>query len=197
MVTRPCKLAGMNAIFDLPELRARVRTWTVEEYEKLGDDPAFRRTELIRGTIVNKMSKGPLHSTILADLYLWLVRTLAPGWYVRQEQPLRLTDSMPEPDIAVVHGTSKDFATRHPATAVLVVEVADSSIAADREKAALYAEAGVGEYWIVLAGAGQVEVYRRPEGGEYRERRTYARGEEIGGVVVLDGGSVATDALFA
>ena len=187
----------MNAIFDLPELRARVRLWTVAEYEKLGDDPAFRRTELIRGTIVNKMSKSPLHSIIATHINSWLVRTLAPEWYVRKEEPLRLSDSMPEPDIAVVRGTPKDFATRHPATAALVVEVAVSSVTPDRENAALYAEAGVAEYWIVLAEAGQVEVYRRPEGGVYLERRTYGRGEVIEAVEVTGGGPVAVETLFA
>ena len=185
----------MNAIFDLPELRTRVRLWTVAEYEKLGDDPAFRHTELIRGTIVNKMSKSTLHSTVSTRLNNFLLRTLGSAWLVRKEEPLGLADSMPEPDVAVVRGTLEDFATRHPATAALVVEVAVSSVTPDRENAALYAEAGVPEYWIVLAEAGQVEVYRRPEGGTYLEKRTYRRGEVIEAVGVT-GGAVAVETLF-
>ncbi|MBX3745525.1 MAG: Uma2 family endonuclease [Verrucomicrobiae bacterium] len=39
--------------------------------------------------------------------------------------------------------------------------------------AALYAEAGVNEYWIVLGATRQIEVYRRPEGGSYRERAIF------------------------
>ncbi len=70
------------------------------------------------------------------------------------------------------------------------------SLAADREKAALYAEAKVGEYRIVLAEAEQVEVYRRLEAGAYRERRLHGRGETIEAVGVT-GGSVAVDVLFA
>ena len=134
----------MSAILDLPEMRERVRRWTVAEYEKLGDDPAFRRTELIRGIIVNKMSKSPLHSTVTTRLYVFLLRTLRQEFVARQEEPLRLVDSMPEPDVSVMRGTPDDFGTRHPATAALVVEVAVSSVAPDRENAALYAEAGVG-----------------------------------------------------
>ena len=111
----------MTTILDLPDIRERVHVWTVAEYEKLGDDPAFRRTELIRGMIVNKMSKSPLHSTVTTRFYAWLLRRLPPEFCARQEQPLRLADSMPEPDISVLRGSLNDFADRHPTTAVLVV----------------------------------------------------------------------------
>ena len=185
----------MSGILDLPEMRARVRRWTVAEYEKLGDDPAFRRTELIRGIIVNKMSKSPLHSTITTRLYIFLLQVLRHGFVARQEQPLRLMDSMPEPDISVMRGTLAEFATRHPATADLVVEVAVSSVAPDRENASLYAEAEVREYWIVLGEAEQVEVYRQPVEGIYQERRTYARNEVIEGTEVI-GGTFVVETLF-
>ena len=97
-------------------MRARVRRWTVEEYEKLGDDPAFRRTELIRGLIVNKMSKPPPHSNATTRFYVFLVRHMRPEFVVRQEQPLRLRDSMPEPDSSVVRGSLSDFDIRHSST---------------------------------------------------------------------------------
>ena len=186
----------MHAILDLPEMRERVRRWTVPEYEKLGDDPAFRRTELIRGFIINKMSKSPLHSTLTTKLFVFLLRALKPEFVVRQEQPLRFADSMPEPDVSVMRGTLNDFDERHPATAELVVEVAVSSVAPDRENASLYAEAGVAEYWIVLGATEQVEVYRQPVDDVYQERRTYGRGEVIEGVSVTTQG-VPVDALFA
>src|SRR5436305_1160294 len=125
----------MATILDLPEIRERVRRWTVAEYEKLGDDPAFRRSELIRGIIIEKVSKSPLHSTLTTRIYLFLVSMLRPGFVARKEEPLRLKDSMPEPDISVMRGTLTDFATEHPTTAELIVEVAVSSIAPDRENA--------------------------------------------------------------
>ncbi len=79
-----------------------------------------------------------------------------------------------------------------PTTAELVVEVAVTSLVLDREKAAIHGEAGVGEYWIILAEAGQVEAYRRPTDGVYQTRRLYGREE----VSVIDG-PVAVAALFA
>ena len=186
----------MDAILHLPEMRARVRRWTVVEYEKLGDDPAFRRTELIRGLIVNKMSKSPLHSNAATRFYVFLVRAMRPEFVAQQGEPLRLADSMPEPDFSVMRGTLSDFDTRHPSMAELVVEVAVSSVASDRENASLYAEAGVTQYWIVLGETEQVEVYRRPVDGVYQERRTYGRGEQIENVNVV-GGSVPVDTFFA
>jgi Uma2 family endonuclease len=92
---------------------------------------------------------------------------------------LTLADSEPLPDLAVIAGKSADFDDRHPSTAELVVEVAVTTVEADREKAAIYAEAGVKEYWIVLPAEQQVEVYRGPSGGHYRDRGVFRQGEEI------------------
>ncbi len=141
--------------------------------------------------------KTPLHDYLTESIAALLQSVLRPGWSVRQEKSLLLADSVPEPDVAVVRGALAEFRDRHPTTAELVVEVAVTSLAADREKAAVYAEAGVGEYWIVLAEAGQVEVYRQPQAGVYRLRRIYARGETMEEVAALGGGAVAVDALFA
>jgi Uma2 family endonuclease len=86
-----------------------------------------------------------------------------------KEEPLKLRDSEPEPDISITRGGERDFVKAHPTTAELVVGVAVSSPALDREDASLYAEAGVSEYWIVLGNQRQVEVYRRPANGRYQE----------------------------
>jgi Uma2 family endonuclease len=81
-----------------------------------------------------------------------------------------LTDSEPEPDLAVVAGTIDDFRTEHPATARLVIEVAVSSEDLDREKTSLYAEAGVGEYWLVLVEKKVVERFSEPTAAGYANR---------------------------
>ena len=170
----------MAAILDLPEVRARVTRWSVEDYEHLTDLGVLpRRAELLRGLIVEKMLKSPLHNFLTNRIAKDLLRRARPGLDVRQESSLRCTDSVPEPDVSVVHGREEDFRTRHPTTAELVMEVTISSVALDRENASLYAEAGVTEYWIVLGETEQVETYRRPEIGVYQEQRTYSREEAI------------------
>jgi Uma2 family endonuclease len=170
----------MSAILELPEVRNRVSPLTVEEYHRLGEyNEHGRRIELIRGIVIEKMSKSPLHAALAKRLYDLIARMLPHGLVVRREDPLTLADSEPEPDIAVVRGREAEFFQVHPATAELVVEVAVSSPALDRENASLYAEAGVKEYWIVLGPERRIEVYRRPENGRYLEMRAVGAEETI------------------
>src|SRR6266853_6459564 len=162
----------MSAILEIPEVRQRLSPLSVEEYHRLGEyNENGRRTELIRGFVIEKMSKSPLHRTIGSLLYDLLSKQLPRGYSIWKEEPLTFVDSEPEPDISVTPGNKIDFAQAHPSTAELVVEVAVSSPALDRENASLYAEAGVKEYWIVLGAEKKVEVYRRPAGGRYQETR--------------------------
>jgi Uma2 family endonuclease len=88
----------------------------------------------------------------------------ASGWDVRGQLPVALDDdSEPEPDVSVVPGSFRDYPRDHPARAVLIVEVAESSLRLDRgEKGSLYARAGVPEYWIVNLVDRVLEVYRDP-----------------------------------
>ena len=155
---------------------------TVEEYRRLDEfNENGRRTELIRGIVIEKMSKSPRHSTIASLLYKLISGQLPKGFLVRKEEPLTFDedDSEPEPDISVMRGREKDFVEAHPTTAELAIEVAVSSAALDRENASLYAEAGVKEYWIVLGRRRQVEVYRRLERGRYQDRQTFQIGDVI------------------
>ena len=159
------------AILEMPEVRQRVSPLSLEEYHRLGEfNENGRRTELIRGIVIEKTSKSPAHSTTVALLYRLLLARVPKVFTVRQEQPLTLRDSEPEPDIAIVSGVESDFLSSHPGTAELVIEVAFANPSLDRENASLYAEANVKEYWIILGKERQVEVYRRPENGIYQER---------------------------
>jgi Uma2 family endonuclease len=157
-------------MLEIPQFRARVSPITVAQYHEF---PEFnengRRTELIRGVVIEKMSKSPLHASIVSALYDLIHPQVPAGYWLRQDQPLTLRDSEPEPDISLVRGRRTDFATRHPSTAVLVAEIAVSSAAEDRSLAALYAEAGVEEYWIVLPAERRIEVHRTPQPGGYRD----------------------------
>ena len=163
----------MTAILEIPEVRQRVSRLSVAEYHRLEEfNKNGKRTEFIRGIVFEKMSKSPLHATIVTRLFKLLLRVLPPGYTARVEQPLTLADSEPEPDISVMRGQDSDFKNAHPATAALVIEIAVSSAGLDRELALLYAEAGVEEYWIVLGQEQSVEVYRVPVNGVYQEKTT-------------------------
>jgi Uma2 family endonuclease len=164
-------MTAASQMLEIPEVRARISPVTVAQYHHFPErNENGRRTELIRGIVIEKMSKSPLHSSIIRQLFRMIQSALPAHFILMRDDPLTLADSEPEPDIAVVRGDERDFTSRHPSTAALVVEVAVTSAAEDRSLASLYAEAGVEEYWIVLPAERRVEVYRQPENGVYRSR---------------------------
>ena len=170
--------ATMLSILELPTVRQRVARISVEAYHVMSAQGWLdERTELLRGAIVEKMTKSPLHVFLVDTLYEQLRSMAFPGHLVRKEQPVTLVDSEPEPDIAIVKGVREDFRDGHPDGAVLVVEVAVSSEESDREKASIYAEAGVAEYWLVLPEKGVIEIFTQPVAGKYGETRIVRRGE--------------------
>ena len=133
----------MVEILEEPSVRRRAVRVSVETYHRMSEAGMVdRKTELVRGVIIEKRSKSPLHFSLLGILSDHFTATLPHGWHVRQEGPLSLADSEPDPDIAVVAGVRSHYLTRHPATAKLVVEINTSNEKLDREMASVYAEAG-------------------------------------------------------
>lgn len=166
-------------LLEQPAIRRAAVPLTVAAYHALGAAGLIgENVELLSGVIVEKISKSPLHSVVTEELVAISRQALGDReFYVRQEQPLTLADSEPEPDVAVVRGTRRDYLAGHPTTAELVVEVAASSLEVDRQKVALYAAAGVRECWIVLPELRRVEVSTEPLGGDYARRRIFTAPE--------------------
>jgi Uma2 family endonuclease len=127
------------------------------------------RVELLSGTLVAMTPQGPLHAEVVRRLANRLIRDLTEIVQVRVQSPLAVSDdSEPGPDLAVVQAA--DYRTAHPSTALLVIEVADTSLHKDRGiKAALYATVGVPEFWLVNLADRNVEIYRRPVAGRYED----------------------------
>jgi Uma2 family endonuclease len=158
---------------------------SVEEYERMiasGQLTENDRVELIRGEIVEKMTVGDPHTGCVKFLNRRFGALLGESAMLGIQDPIRLTDSEPEPDVSVVE-PRKDFyrsGKPRPKDIFLLVEVADSSLDFDREvKGPLYAEAGIREYWIVNLVDDCIEVHRDPHGGGYRDVRTAGRGDTI------------------
>jgi Uma2 family endonuclease len=142
----------------------RLKKWTQAEYLDLIECGAFRkqRVYLFRGDIIEMAPHGHLHAYGITVLSRYLTDTYRPPYQVRiQLSFVTPGESVPEPDGAVCNETDAARCP-HPSHAELVVEVASSSVAEDRAKAAEYAAARVPEYWIINTESRQVEVYRRP-----------------------------------
>lgn len=158
----------MSTILDEPAVRRAVFPVSVEFYHELGRLGFLDQSvELLDGVIVSKMSKSPLHVTTIDRLDDLVRAALRPGLRLRHESPITTGISEPEPDLSVIEGSPGDFTRHHPTTALLVIEVAISSVEIDRRKAAIYARAGVQEYWLVEPEARRITVFRQPAGDAY------------------------------
>lgn len=145
----------------------RSRRWTRAEYDRLIELGVFRsgeHLELLDGHLIVGEPQGSLHATAVGLVDDALRACFGDGWVVRCQMPIALDDeSEPEPDVAVVPGARRDYAADHPSRPVLLVEVAESSLSDDRAtKGALYARAGIADYWILNLRERVLEVYRNP-----------------------------------
>jgi Uma2 family endonuclease len=167
-----------NALAIGPE---RIRPISRAEYDRLVELGWFEheRIELLRGVLVTMSPQGSRHAEVLRRLNRLLVPRLGDRAYVQVQSPLALGDSSePEPDVAVV--PPGDYSGGHPSTAHVVIEVADSSLAHDRDiKLAIYAESGIPEYWIINLVDSVIAVHTDPEGMSYRTVTTARRGERV------------------
>jgi Uma2 family endonuclease len=128
----------------------------VQEVECLGasgilDEDA--RVELIEGYLIETAPIGSAHAGAVDWLNQTLTLTLGRRAIVRAWSPLVLSDeSEPQPDLLVLRPRADYYRTEHPrpSDAMLVVEVADASLAFDRQvKLPLYSRHGIPEAWLV------------------------------------------------
>jgi Uma2 family endonuclease len=144
----------------------RGRRWTKREYYRLGELGFFdgQRVELIEGRLMVHSPQNSLHATTVHQVTDLLRAAFVTGHLVRSQFPLDLGQTTePEPDVAVVVGSLQQYRDAHPTTALLIVEVSDTTASYDRRrKGSLYARAGVPDYWIVNLQRRRLEVYRDP-----------------------------------
>ena len=142
------------------------KTWSRDEYYRLADCGWFQneRTELIAGRIYVVSPQSFLHAAAVDCVAKLLHDRMGETFWVRSQLPLFCSaDSEPEPDVSVVRGTRSSY-DDHPRTAVLIVEVSNTSLAFDRaDKASLYASFGIEDYWIINLVDRVLEVHRDPD----------------------------------
>jgi len=126
--------------------------------------PGEARVELLEGNLVEMPAEGPIHVGV-SDRIETMMRALYPNDTVRVGRSLIVNAiNAPEPDIAIVRGPASRYYEQHPTgmDAILVIELAVTSLKRDREKAARYARGGVPVYWIVDVSKRQLEVHFEP-----------------------------------
>jgi Uma2 family endonuclease len=178
------------------------RLFTVEEYHRMAEAGILSeddRVELLEGEITAMAPIGSRHQACvdrLTELFSAQVQRRA---VVRVQGPIRLGErSEPQPDLALLRRRPDFYASSHPGPedTLLVVEVAETSAAYDREvKVPLYARFGVPEVWLVDLAGEQLEVFRQPSPQGYQDLRTLRRGEAVAPLLLPDL-SLAVDALL-
>ena len=169
---------------------AREAAWprhefTADEIERMAALGAFDegpKVELLDGELVDVSPQGPAHATLHTRLGDALRAAFGAGVHVRAQCPMRAgARSLPEPDVAVVRGAVDDYLERHPQgrDVVLVVEVSVSSQAIDREKAGIYAAAGVPVYWLLDVAARTLTVHDEPTAGGYARASVLSAADEV------------------
>jgi len=146
--------------------------WSVDDYHRMieADILGDRQVELLAGDIIEMSPETPLHYTTAKRGASYLERLLDGKADVRFNGPITLSNSEPEPDIAIVQPPDSLYCDRHPMPQDIfwVIEVAKSSLQNDMTlKATIYATNNIQEYWIVDLSVPQLLVFRSPQNNQY------------------------------
>ena len=162
--------------------------FTVAEYDRMLDhgifaDRPFSRFELIHGQLREKSLRSPAHEFVIDLLMYWSFDN-APRdnvhFRIQNSLGIPVFDSVPMPDVAWMKARNYREHRPEPRDVLLLIEVSDSSLSSDRrEKAALYAGAGIKDYWIVNLNGFCVEIHRRPKNGEYQSVQSFGIGQSV------------------
>ena len=160
------------------------RRFSRDEYHEMARTGILRpeeHVELLHGEVLAITPQGTPHAAFIDFLDTQLQQAFGEQFSVRTQLPLALgDDSEPEPDLAVVRGQPLDYVQSHPTTALLIVEVSETSLVFDRtHKAQLYAEYQIPEYWIVNIQDHQLEVFRHPRSSGYDQHQILHAHESV------------------
>lgn len=186
---------GYSFWADQPPTLYRLSVHQYDQMARAGILDGEDRVELIDGLLVNKMTKNERHMATTKRIVREVQKALPPNFHVAKEDPIVTPRSEPEPDVAVIRGEIEDYLSRKPRAddVVLLVEVSDTTYAADRAKLRLYAEAGIPTCWIANLPSDRIEVYHDPTGPDphpdYRHRQDFGRNTTI--TLLIDGQEAA------
>jgi Uma2 family endonuclease len=160
--------------------------FTVDEFAKMGEAGIFTaedRVELIDGEIREMAPIGSHHAAIVSRLNVTLVELLKRTAILEVQNPLRLdSHNEPQPDFSIVKARDDYYETSlpEPGDTLLVIEVADSTLAYDiHDKTPRYARYMIPEVWVVDVEAKVVRVFTQPGPGGYANERVMQRGSTI------------------
>jgi Uma2 family endonuclease len=176
--------------------------FSVDDFYRMADAGVFSpdaRVELIEGEVIEMSPIGNRHAGCVNRLGMLLSRQVSDFAIVAVQNPVRLNDfSEPQPDIALLKPRADFYSSAHPTPAdvLLIIEVADTTVAYDRNvKLSLYARAGIPETWLMVLPKDLIEVHSQPVNGKYQKVQRLKRGKMLVSPTV-DGLSFKVDDLL-
>ena len=162
------------------------RRFDIDEYHRMAQAGILSerdRVELIDGEVVAMTPIGPRHNAAVNRANRRFVMSVGDRAIVQVQGAVQLDRFYePEPDVVLLRPKADLYASRHPGPSdiLLIVEMAESSLAYDRDvKAGVYARTGVPEYWLVDLAEGTLSCHTAPAAGPYQTVRRHGRGESI------------------
>jgi len=158
--------------------------WSVEDYHQMIDAGILcdRQVELLAGEIIEMSPETPIHYYTAKQGTKYLATLLVGKADIRFNGPITLSNSEPEPDIAIVRLPESTYKDHHPYAEDIfwIIEVAKSSLKKDLElKLSIYAQAQIQEYWVLDLSQQQLIVFRNPENNTYLSQQIINQGNII------------------
>lgn len=158
-----------------------IAKWDIEDYHRLIETGILgdRHLELLQGEIWEMSPEGPLHTYVTEGLGNYLRSLLENRAVVREAHPITLSDSEPQPDLAIVQPPRQRYRERHPYPEDIfwLVETSQSTVDYDlNDKKKIYARAKIGEYWVVDVNQNRIHIFREPQGEDYQVKSIVVRG---------------------
>lgn len=178
----------MTTNIELEKVSSKItpKRFRVEDFRKMTEIGILTEEsgwEVIDGYLIDKMTIGSKHASVVRRLEKILERSIGDSIIVSGQNPVHIDDyNEPEPDVALLKPSEDFYAASHPMPedVLLLIEVSDSTVEYDREiKKRLYAEAEIMEFWLVNLKNETVEVYTQPKNGSYYSARILEEGETI------------------
>ena len=167
--------------------------FSVAAYYRMAEAGVFKpdaRVELLDGKIIDMSPIGPFHGGAVNRLIRLFARLSQGRWLVSDQNPVHLDDySEPQPDLMLLKPVADDYTSRHPGPedVFLLVEVADTSLAFDREeKLPAYGRAGIYEVWILNLSEKTIEIYREPHFSGYGSSALLRAGDKASPLAFSD-----------
>ena len=154
-----------------------VAKWSIEDYHLMIESGVLnnRSVELLEGEIIEMSPEGPLHRFTNDTAAEYLRELLRGQAKIFEAHPITLTNSEPEPDIAIVRLPNKNYLTRHPYPEDIywLIEISNTTLEEDLgKKKEIYANASINEYWVINLKTMEIIVFREPSSNDYKTKFT-------------------------